>query len=301
MNLSCIEKQGSVSAPAIEIPSQEDLNLSVQIQEGNMLDLIDCPVDSDTFKISPDPFTNPEDDFADFASGDGLDDGLDFSFDVTTPPNIVEQPVSSPGSRFFDCLPDDLIDTELPAQDFLFSCQAPRFDSRCSDLWQSLAFNEDLVEARFNNRRKLRWKQSLMRRHCMLAMGIPFNLDESNPKGVKSIEKMASTGYEMKDAETIARRFDTTMAHSLCNIGQEMLASYSISDLSQLDTQVSHVLEEVSLSIEHWRSKLREVEEGQETYNMMIANLVSHTHKAKLTVTSPKKIGRSTSSTQSKP
>lgn len=37
MNLSCIEKQGSVSAPAIEIPSQGDLNLSVQIQEGNML------------------------------------------------------------------------------------------------------------------------------------------------------------------------------------------------------------------------------------------------------------------------
>ncbi|KAI0234996.1 hypothetical protein L0F63_007049, partial [Massospora cicadina] len=97
---------------------------------------------------------------------------------------------------------------------------------------------------------------------------------------------MASTGYELEDIETIAKRFDATMAQSLCNLGQETLAGYSIPDLAQLDIQISQMLEEVSLSIEHWRSKLREIEASQETYNKMIANLVSHTHKVK-PLTSP--------------
>ncbi|KAI9295232.1 hypothetical protein K502DRAFT_324443 [Neoconidiobolus thromboides FSU 785] len=151
----------------------------------------------------------------------------------------------------------------------------------CYDLWQSLTLEEDIGDVRLNNKNRLKWKQSNMRRHCMMALGVPFDIDEALPKQVPSIDKMAANGYKKQDMEIIANRLDTTLSLSLCNIPQDSLNKYSHSDLYQLSKLIDQTLEEVSLSIEYWRSKVRESEESEVMYDQMIANLVSHTHKSK--------------------
>lgn len=226
------------------------------------------------------------DEFGEFANGtqeeffynkpeDNLSDGLEPEVSFF-PKNLESTPKPWNDPQFF--LGDEKPSTPtIPDRFRLYG------GPRCLDLWQSLAFNEELSDIRFNNRSKLRWKQSLMRRHSLLALGVPFDLDEVSHSITNSFN-FSSDCYAPKDIAIAAKRLDTTMAHSFCNVKSETLSSYSIADLQQLEFQMLQVLEEVSLSIEHWRTEVRSVEENQEMYQQMIANLVRHTHKSKLSM-----------------